>query len=120
MAPSGLDTARAVDPAPYGAPGRPPRFALKPATREEACESLRAATGDGLQVIPFGGRPHQALAAELPGFDLALDLSALDRIVEYVPEDLTLTAECGMTLAALRGTLAARGQELPVRRAFAR
>src|SRR6266508_6734918 len=105
---SGLDSARAVDPAPYGAPGRPPRFALRPATREQVCESLRAAERDGLHVIPFGGRPHQALAAELPGFDLALDLSALDRIVEYVPEDLTLTAECGVTIETLRGTLAAR------------
>src|SRR6266545_3435751 len=99
---SGLDSAHAVDPAPYGAPGRPPRFALRPATREEVCESLRAAARDGLTVIPFGGRPHDALAAGLPAFDLAIDLSALDRIVEYVPEDLTLTAECGTTLAALR------------------
>src|SRR5207253_1209827 len=33
---------------------------------------------------------------------------------EYEPEDLTVTAECGVTLATLRATLAARGQELPL------
>ncbi|HEY2954833.1 MAG TPA: FAD-binding oxidoreductase [Candidatus Eisenbacteria bacterium] len=110
----GFDPARAVDPAPYGAASRPPRLALKPATREELVEAMRAAARDGLRVIPFGGPPDASLAAELPPADLALDLSALDRMIEYEPEDLTVTAECGVTLATLRATLAARGQELPL------
>jgi len=113
-APSGLDSARSVDPSPYGAPGRAPRIALKPATREEVVEAVRAAARDGLSVIPFGGPPDPSLAADLLPYDLALDLSALDRVVEYEPEDLTVTAECGVTLAAMRTTLAARGQELPL------
>ena len=110
----GLDSARAVDPSRYAAPGRAPRLAVKPATREELVEALRAATREGLGVIPFGGPLDSSGAAELPPFDLALDLSALDRVVEYEPEDLTVTAECGVTLATLRATLAARGQELPL------
>jgi len=113
-APSSLDSARAVDPSRYGAPGSTPRTALRPASREEVAEALRAATRDGLRVIPFGGPPDPSLAADLPPYDLALDLSALDRVVEYEPEDLTLTAECGVTLETLRATLAARGQELPL------
>jgi FAD/FMN-containing dehydrogenase len=62
-----------------------------------------------------------ALAHEpLPGrYDLALDLSALDGMIEYDPEDLTLTAECGIPLATLRATLAARRQELPLEAAHA-
>jgi glycolate dehydrogenase FAD-binding subunit len=110
----GLDSARSMDPARYGAPDRTPRLALRPATREEVAEALRAAARDQLTVIPFGSPPDAALAAELPPFDIALDLSALDRVVEYEPEDLTVTAECGVTLATLRETLAARGQELPL------
>ena len=110
----GLDSARALDPARYGAPDRAPRAALRPASREEVAEALRAASADDLTVIPFGGSPDAALAAELPPFDIALDLSALDRVVEYEPEDLSVTAECGVTLGTLRGTLAARGQELPL------
>jgi glycolate dehydrogenase FAD-binding subunit len=110
----GLDSARSLDPARYGAPGRTPRLAVRPASREEVAEALRAAAGDQLTVIPFGGLPEPSRLAELPPFDLALDLSALDRVVEYEPEDLTVTAECGVTLATLRGTLAARGQELPL------
>src|SRR5262245_59113618 len=116
MAPAtlGLDSARALDPSPYGMPGRPPRFALRPASREEVAEALRAAARDGLAAIPFGGPPDAGVAAELPAFDLALDLSSLDRVVEYEPEDLTVTAECGVTIATLRARLAARGQELPL------
>jgi len=110
----GLDPARALDPSHYGASGAAPRLALRPATRDEAVEALRAAARDGLTVVPFGGPPDSSLVADLPRFDLALDLSALDRVVEYEPEDLTVTAECGVTLAALRATLAAHGQELPL------
>src|SRR5258705_7094373 len=110
----GLDSGRSAEPARYGAPGRAPRLALRPASRDEVAEALRAAARDGLTVVPFGGPADAALAADLPSFDLALDLSALDRVVEYEPEDLTVTAECGVTLATLRATLAARGQELPL------
>ena len=110
----GLDSARAADPAAYGPPGRAPRFALKPASREEVVEAMRAAEREGLTVIPFGGPLEAAHAAELPPFDLALDLSALDRVIEYEPGDLSITAECGATLATLRATLSARGQELPL------
>ena len=110
----GLDSARAAEASRYGAPGHAPRLALKPASRDEVLEAMRAATRDRLTVIPFGGPPDASLLADLPRFDLALDLSALDRVIEYEPEDLTVTAECGATLATLRATLAARGQELPL------
>lgn len=110
----GLDPARAADPADYAMSGTPPRAAVRPATREEAAEALAAAARDGLSVVPWGG--GVALAREpAPGrFDLALDLRALDRIVEYDPEDFTITAESGATIETLRATLAARGQELPL------
>lgn len=44
----------------------------------------------------------------------SVDLSALATIRDYTPEDMTVTAEGGLTLAALQATLAARGQWLPV------
>jgi len=110
----GLDAARAVDPARYPIAGAAPRAALRPATREEVAEALKAATREGLAVAPWGGGAGLAREDALPRYDLALDLTALDRIVEYDPEDLTLTAECGVTIATLRATLGARGQELPL------
>jgi FAD/FMN-containing dehydrogenase len=42
------------------------------------------------------------------------DLRALHRVVEYTPEDMTVTVEAGITLAALQAALATGNQWLPV------
>ena len=110
----GLAADRAVDPARFAIGGRTPRLALRPTSRDEAAEVLRAATADRLALVPWGGGVSLAREPAPGRYDLALDLAALDRVVEYDPEDFTLTAECGATIASLRATLAARGQELPL------
>ena len=51
-------------------------------------------------------------AARLPV--TAVDLAALAAVREYTPEDMTITAEGGLTLAALQATLATHGQWLPI------
>lgn len=106
--------AGAVDPAAYVRGGAAPRLAVRPTHRDDVVEAMRAASRDGLRVVPWGA--GVALAHEPPPsrYDLALDVSGLTRIVEYDPEDFTVTAECGITIASLRATLAARGQELPL------
>jgi glycolate oxidase FAD binding subunit len=109
----------AADPAAYAMRGAPPRQAVRPARREQVAEILRAATRDGLGVVPWGAGVALAHEAAPARYDLALDLSGLDRLVEYDPEDFTLTAECGATVASLRAALAARGQELPLEAAHA-
>src|SRR3989442_5872573 len=43
-----------------------------------------------------------------------VDLRALNRVVEHTPEDMTVTVETGLTLAALQTELAKRGQWLPI------
>ncbi|MEO5618697.1 MAG: FAD-binding oxidoreductase [Candidatus Eisenbacteria bacterium] len=103
----------------YAMNGVAPRHAVRPASREEAAEALRAADRDRRGVVPWGGGVALPFEAAPAGYDVALDLTALDRIVEYEPADLTLTAECGVTIATLRATLAAQGQELPLEAAHA-
>jgi glycolate oxidase FAD binding subunit len=108
-----------MDPAGYLLAGRPPRLAVRPADRGEVIETLRAAARDRSSVVPWGAGVALTRESAPERYDLAVDLSALDAIVEYDPEDLTLTAECGVTLAALRTALSARGQELPLEAAHA-
>ena len=103
-----------IDPAPFAIGGIAPRVALRPADRDEVAGALLWAAGESLTVVPWGAGVALAGGTAPSRYDVALDLSALDRIVEYDPEDLTLTAEAGITVAALRQTLAARGQELPL------
>ena len=110
----GLDAARALDPSGYSMSGTLPRFAVRPANREELSEALRASTSDRLGVVPWGGGVALSRESAPSNFDVALDLRALDRVIEYEPDDLTLTAECGCGLDALRDLLRERGQELPL------
>lgn len=110
----GLDAARAVDPARFAIGGLAPRAALRPVSREETAEALRAAARDGLRVAAWGGGVALTREAAPDRYDLALDLTAMNRIVEYEPADFTVTAECGITIQDLRAALAARGQELPI------
>jgi glycolate oxidase FAD binding subunit len=115
----GLDAARVLDPARFAIAGAVPRAALRPANREELAEALRAAAHERLAVVPWGGGVGLAGADAPTRYDLALDLTALDRIVAYEPEDFTLTAECGVTMTALVDAVATRGQELPLECAHA-
>ena len=43
-----------------------------------------------------------------------VDLGALNRVLEYSPEDMTVTAEAGMNLVDLQRQLSERGQWLPL------
>lgn len=43
-----------------------------------------------------------------------VDLAALNQVIDYAPEDLTVTVEAGLTLAALQDKLRVHGQWLPV------
>ena len=51
-----------------------------------------------------------ARGEKLPAFDL----TKLNRVLEHTAEDMTVTVEAGITLAALQTHLAGRGQWLPI------
>jgi FAD/FMN-containing dehydrogenase len=105
---------RRVDPGRYAIGSVAPTHAVRPASAEEVAEALRAASRDQLSVIPWGGGVGLALERPPARYDVALDLTALDQIIEYDPEDFTLTAGSGTALDRLRATLGERGQELPI------
>ena len=68
---------------------------LRPANLLELTDTLTAAHDRGETVDSF-------------------DLTALNRLLEHTPEDMTATVETGMTLGELQSRLAARRQWLPV------
>jgi len=105
---------RAVSPEPYRLGQLEPRLAIKPTSPEEASEVLHAAAQETLAIVLWGGGTRLSRTMPSRGYDVAIDLSGLDRILEFDPEDLTVTAQCGVTLETLRATLGARGQELPL------
>lgn len=77
-------------------------------------QALASASSRGLAVIPTGGRTMLDLGMPPRRYDLALDLSGMSQVVDYEPNDFTITVEAGMTLADLQRHLAVNGQFLPL------
>ena len=87
---------------------------VTPTSISEVEDSLRALSEHNLAVIPHGGRTMLDLGMPPTRYDIALDLSGLTQIVDYEPNDFTITVEAGMTLADLQRHLAMNGQFLPL------
>ena len=96
-----------------------PARAWRPESAAEVAEAVHTARAEGLALVPWGGGVALSRQEAPARFDVALDLSALRRIVVHEAEDFTITAECGITLQDLREALAAHRQELPLEAAEA-
>jgi len=91
-----------------------PRAAVLPRDEAGVTEALRFASEAGLGVVPWGHGSYQSIGFPPSRYDLALDLSALDRLVAHEPADMTMTAQAGIRFAELQSRLAAHGQFLPL------
>src|ERR1700730_1977690 len=105
--------------AAYEVDGCRPSAALLPGSVAEIAEILRFASAERLAVIPVGGKTHLHIGMPLHRYDLALDVSGMNRLLAYEPHDLTLGAEPGMTFADLDRRLREKGQFLPLASPFA-
>jgi glycolate oxidase FAD binding subunit len=95
-----------------GLDGVEPRFLARPESSSELADVLRQANELGLAVCPRGGGSRMALGNRPSRLDLVVDTTALDRVIEYEPADLTVTVEAGMRFSRLQELLRAEGQLL--------
>ena len=93
---------------------RRPQWVVRPRALEEAARVVALAHDEGLAVVPRGRGTALALGAPPTRADVVLDLSGLDRILEYHPDDLTVTVQAGVTAGALAAVLGERRQTLPL------
>ena len=107
-----------VELSPYVLEGRTPAAAVFPGSVEEVSALLALASDEGIAVTPWGGGTKIAIGAPPKRLGLVLGLRRLNRLLEHEPGDLTATAQAGITLDALQGRLAARGQWLSLDPAF--
>jgi glycolate oxidase FAD binding subunit len=98
----------------YEAAGKIPDAALRPGTKEEVVEVVKFAASEGLAIIPCGARTKLDMGLPPQRYDLALDLTRLNRIIAYDPADLTLAVEPGLPLRNLSSSLAEHRQFLPL------
>ena len=98
----------------YAVDGVVPEAVACPENRAQLIEILRWASAGKATVFPRGGGTRQGLGNIPERVDLVLDLRLLNRVLDYQPADMTVSAEAGITVSALRQELAAGGMFLPL------
>jgi glycolate oxidase FAD binding subunit len=89
-----------------------PQAVVLPQDESEVSRVLALAWQEDLGVVPWGGGTHQWLGCAPTRYDLALDLSRLNRLLEHEPADMTATAQAGIRMADLQRHLGPSGQFL--------
>jgi glycolate oxidase FAD binding subunit len=83
----------------------------RPAT-VEALRAIIAEAGVAARRIEVVGGGTKRAIGRMDRIDLVVSTSRLDRIVDYAPEELVLTAEPGVRMADLEALVASKGQML--------
>jgi FAD/FMN-containing dehydrogenase len=98
----------------YQIGARIPAVVVRPRASEEVAEIVKFAGAEGLAIVPTGARTKLWMGMPPRQYDLALDMTQLDRVIAYDPGDLTLGVEAGTPLQKIAGVLAEHRQFLPL------
>jgi glycolate oxidase FAD binding subunit len=91
-----------------------PRWVARPRSPDHVAAVLAIAHDERLAVTPRGSGSSLGLGHPPARLDVVLDLRDLDAVVQYNPDDLTVTVQAGVTAGALSARLAPRRQWLPL------
>lgn len=91
-----------------------PAAVAKPASAEEVAEIVRFAALEKLSLIPCGHRTKLEIGMPPSRYDIALDMTGLDRIAHYDPGDLTVSVQAGANFNDLAAPLYQQNQFLPL------
>src|SRR5215212_6767307 len=96
-----------------------PNNSIAPASPEALAAALAAASA-ARQTITVGGRfSKNRMAGPIYPSDVSLSTSNLNRVLNYEPNDLTVSVEAGMKYSELSRALAANRQMVPLDPSFA-
>lgn len=89
-------------------------YEVFPDSEEEIAAVLRAAHEQKWTVIPMGKGTKRGFGGTKEKADILLHLSRFQGIVEYSPNDMTVTVKPGTTIQEMTARLSAHGQMLPL------
>jgi len=92
--------------------GLMPRWIVRPASLDQLSRVLALACDGRLAVIPRGAGTSLELGNPPARVDVVLDLAGLAQVIEYNPDDLTITVQAGISAGALAAVLAPHRQWL--------
>jgi len=98
----------------YSVDGKLPAVAVRPGSSEEVVEIVKYAAAEKLALIASGARTKVGIGSPPSRYEIALDMSRLNRILAYDPGDLTLSVEGGVPLRTVASALAEHRQFLPL------
>ncbi len=94
--------------------GRTPKTVFTPRDADELARLLAQCNRERCVVVPWGGGTLQHIGNPPTRLDAVMQTTALDQVVDYAYDDLTITVQAGMTLHALGNVLAEHNQFLPI------
>ena len=100
--------------AAYEIDGIRPSAAVRPGTAQEVADLVKFAASENLAIVPCGARTKLGIGVPPSRYDLAIDVTRLNRILAYDPGDLTLSIEPGISVSKLAANLAEHDQFLPL------
>jgi glycolate oxidase FAD binding subunit len=95
-----------------------PQALVCPTSQDQLAAVMACAHRHRWRVLPCGSGSKLGWGGWAEGIDLVVSTGQLTRIVDHAVGDLTVTAEAGLSLAALQRTLAAARQWLPLDPAY--
>lgn len=90
-----------------------------PKSAEELAAFIKEAAGDFRSLSIAGNNSKKLMAGPRVAADLPLSTARLDGVLQYEPNDLTVSVEAGMSWAALQAMLARNGQMVALDPPFA-
>ncbi|HEX4543842.1 MAG TPA: FAD-binding oxidoreductase, partial [Candidatus Acidoferrum sp.] len=91
-----------------------PSAVAKPSSSEQVAEIVRFAALEHLALIPCGNRTKLGIGMPPSRYDLALDMTSLNKIAHYDPGDLTLSVDAGANFNVFAVPLYNQKQFLPL------
>lgn len=107
-------TADAAGCAEYAVDEIIPAAVAKPTSAEEVAGIVRFAALEKLALIPCGNRTKMDIGMPPSRYDIALDMTGLNKIAHYDPGDLTVSADAGANFNDLAAPLYKQKQFLPL------
>jgi glycolate oxidase FAD binding subunit len=94
--------------------GITPGLVITPESAEQIGAALRICAEARATIIPWGGGTAMALGNPPRRTDVVVVLNNLARVIEHDSANLTVSAQCGISLSVLQSTLSAHKQFVPV------
>jgi glycolate oxidase FAD binding subunit len=89
-----------------------PRVVFSPTSLDESVEAMELAAREDMSVAIVGGSTQLGVGHPPKKLDAVIRTDKLARVIEYVPSDMVLSVEAGVTLAKVREVTRAHGQML--------